>query len=101
MPAHENLSDQFKPVYQSEHGSLRVSPEGYVSNLWLRPESRGFNVRAIKLGREVTNDADRLGKRLTTHAREELHPVYKRFGFQVTGEDVIGPRLEREPRRAG
>jgi len=91
------LSDQFNPVYESEHGTARVTGEGYVYNVGIRSSERGQG-HGTKLMGQITADADRLGKPLTLHAREELHPWYERQGFQVEGHDVLGPRMKRLPR---
>ena len=98
MAAHENLATQFEPVYRTEHGSAKVSPTGYVWNLSVYG-SRGRG-RGTELMQQITADADRLGKPLTVHAREELHPFYQRLGFEKVGTDELGHRLERKPRSA-
>jgi len=92
-------SGQFQSTYQSEYGSARVTPEGYVHNVFVPEGQRGRGHGAKVMGK-ILADADRIGKPLTLHAREDLHDWYGALGFKVTGRDVFGPRLERQPREA-
>lgn len=91
------LSEQFAPVYSTQHGSARVSSDGYVHNVAVNYWSRGQG-HGTELMQKITSDADRLGKPLVLHAREDLHPWYGRLGFTPTGEDGLGHVLERTPR---
>lgn len=52
---------------------------------------------------KVTADADRLGRRLKLHAREELHPWYEEMGFRrkATGAYKGDPLLVREACKPG
>jgi GNAT superfamily N-acetyltransferase len=108
MPADEHLSDQFKSVYESEHGQLTVNPAGYVNNFYVKEEQRGKG-HGSAIGAQLLADADRLGKPLYAHAREELHGWYKKAGFEVKENHPLDfmagasgpgvPFLVREPRR--
>lgn len=108
MTAVEHLGDQFKPVYESEHGRLTVTPRGYVNNFAVKEERRGQGHGSAILA-QTTADADRLGKPLYAHAREELHGWYAKAGFEVEKDHPLDfmaggsgpgmPFLVREPRR--
>jgi GNAT superfamily N-acetyltransferase len=107
MPANDedHLSDQFKSIYETEHGSLTVTPRGYVNNFYVKEAERGKGHGAA-IGALLIADADRLGKPLYAHAREELHGFYGRAGFKVMNEHPLNPLpgsnapfLVREPRR--
>jgi predicted GNAT family N-acyltransferase len=108
VPADEHLSNQFKSVYESEHGSARVTPSGYVYNVSIRHDVRGQG-KGTELMGAIATDADRLGRPLSLHAREDLHPWYRRLGFEEDTRPaaelekrIMGqPLLIREPRRRG
>lgn len=93
---------QFRPTYESAHGSAEVTPVGYVFNLEVSPEYRG-NGEGSEIMQKVTADADRLGRRLKLHAREELHPWYEEMGFRrkATGAYKGDPLLVREACKPG
>jgi GNAT superfamily N-acetyltransferase len=96
----------FKPTYESSYGSARVTPGGYVHNVAVRESERGKGYGSALMA-EITTDADRLQRPVSLHAREELHPWYRRMGFEVqTGpkadldRSIFGqPYLVRKPRR--
>lgn len=92
---------QFKPVYEGQYGSARVSTEGYVSNLQVKEgeRRRGHGSEIMK---QITSDADKFGHPLTLHARPDLRRFYEKHGFQRTGADYMGgvahTRWERKPK---
>ena len=100
MPKLSNQFDRieqgFRPTYESEHGSAKVTPSGYVYNVGIRPEVRGQG-HGTALMRQIITDADRLGSPLSLNAREDLHPWYQRLGFQPGS----GPRADMESQIMG
>lgn len=89
--------DQFRPVYENDYGSAKVTPGGYVRDVMVHHAHRGEG-HGSDIMRQVTSDADRLGAPLQLHARPDLHPWYGRFGFSPSGEDAMGNLMERRPR---
>ena len=100
------LGPQFDAVYESQHGSARVTPSGYVHNVYIRQGARGQG-HGTKLMGKITEHADRIGRPLSLNAREDLHPWYRRMGFEEDRSPgaeieakVFGePLLVRQPRR--
>ena len=98
--------EAFQPTYESKHGSARVTPSGYVHNVYIREKVRGQG-HGTKLMGKIIEHADRLGRPLSLNAREDLHPWYQRMGFQVDTSpgarveaQIFGePLLVRQPRR--
>jgi len=81
--------------FHTEHGGVNVNksehetygPIGYVEGFHVAQEHRG--AEGIALGMAVIREADTEGRTLFTHAREQLHRAYGRFGFQpVTGHPL-------------
>jgi len=98
--------DRFRATYETPHGSARVTPTGYVHNVFIRPEHRGVG-HGTALMNQIVSDADRLGLPLSLNAREDLHLWYQRMGFNVdtspAAEKLAAtlrmPLLVRQPRR--
>lgn len=89
----------FASTYQAEElpaGNAMVTGRGYIRNLAVPSEHRGKG-HGTNIMQQIVQDADRLGKPLSLHARPELHGWYKKFGFRVKGEDAFGHVLERNP----
>lgn len=93
---------QFRPIYESEHGSAHVTPVGYVHNLSVDSEFRSRG-EGSAIMRQITHDADVLGRSLKLHARDELHPWYESMGFQrkPTGAHKGESLLVRKARKPG
>jgi len=91
---------QFDPVYETDHGSAKVTPTGYVYNVRVKEGERGHGYGS-ELMQRITSDADALGSELTLNARSELHPWYRKHGFEVaTDASEFGgvPFLKRKPK---
>lgn len=96
--AAEKKITQLKESYYTDYSSARVSPEtGFITNLATRNDKRGQG-EASKVMRQITDDADVLGKKLFLTARDELEGFYNQFGFKKTDQEAFGqPVYEREP----
>jgi ribosomal protein S18 acetylase RimI-like enzyme len=90
----QQFGNQFRSSYESEHGSARVTPGGYVYNVGIRPQSRGEGHGTALMG-QIISHADEMGRELSLHAREDLHPWYHRLGFQET-PDPTKAKMERD-----
>ena len=88
-----------KPDYRTENASVKVSPSGYIRDLFVRPEARGQGEGAA-LMQQVMADADRSGTPLTLHIgeqRTDLPDFYQKLGFKEAGQDQLGMKFVREP----
>ena len=94
---------QFKGMYEGPQGGhARVSPDGYISNLFV-PEDRRSQGHGSQIIQQIADDADKFGHTLKLHAfGPDLHSFYTKRGFEMTGHDYIGgiphPRFERKPK---
>lgn len=87
-----------RAVITTQYGSARVGPKGYVSNVVVDYSHRGEG-HGHELMDQVTSHADEIGLPLTLNAREELHPFYRKHGFEPTNNpSPFGPEMKRAPR---
>ena len=68
-------------LFRSDYGSAKVTPQGYVFNVSVRGEHRGQG-HGTALMEEIAEHADALGRPLKLNAREDLHPWYRRLGYE-------------------
>ena len=88
-----------KPEYSTKNASVKVSPTGYVRDLFVSPNARGQG-EGTAVMQQVFADADRAGIPLQLHAgeqRTDLPGFYQKLGFREAGKDQFGTRFVRDP----
>ena len=76
-------------TYTNDHGSIKVSPTGYVYNTYVDPDHRGKGY-AQELWDMAVQDADKNQKTLKTNPSEDwiISAFLERRGFQPTDNDL-------------
>jgi GNAT superfamily N-acetyltransferase len=88
-----------KSEYSTENASVKVSKNGYIRDLFVKPEARRQG-EGTALMEQVFADADKSGIPLTLHVgeqRTDLPGFYEKLGFRVDGKDQFGTRYVRDP----
>ena len=72
------------PSYKKKNGKV-----AYIMNMYTRPAYRGRGIAPTIFGKLISESQDRGCNKISLHATEMGKPIYLKFGFNVSNNEMI------------